>query len=553
MKKAILGALFAGAMLASCSSDEPLVNGGEDNKTEGNLGYVAVNIVQPASVGSRAEDTPADDTFENGTPEENTAQYGLFFILDASNNIINRQSVSLTGAGTGDPHVERVYNAVLVIDGVTNDSISKAKSLVCVLNAPDDLESDQSITNLTQLKAKFANYGEHADNKFIMTNSVYNDASNNEVLAATIAAENIKTSAQEARENAVDIYVERIVAKIRTKAENFTNSGAKIPWSGTDAVNDSLSLKIKITGIEIANIAQKSYLFKNISGITETWNWSNPTNKRSYWEITKAPTGSTQTYGNMSYNQIATSPDNFNIKSPLTEYVQPNTDSLKTAVLVTAQLLKQDNSVMDSLVYIRGGYTTINGAKNLVASFVATKKYWKEVSYAEGTETKTKYVQLSADDFEWNDSVSGVTTLKRHEVLAQVKSTITGLKKFVGVSDANPTGYTNATVSEINTLLSTGDGLKYKARVYTDGKCYYFVNIDQKGVVSSLTISKPGVVRNHIYDLTLNSIKGIGVPVFDPNDVIIPEETDDEQLYYLAAQINVLAWKIVSQTVDFGK
>ena len=58
-------------------------------------------------------------------------------------------------------------------------------------------------------------------------------------------------------------------------------------------------------------------------------------------------------------------------------------------------------------------------------------------------------------------------------------------------------------------------------------------------------------MRNHIYDLTLSSIKGIGTPVFDPDDVIIPERPDIENLYYLAARINVLAWKVVSQTVNF--
>lgn len=60
-----------------------------------------------------------------------------------------------------------------------------------------------------------------------------------------------------------------------------------------------------------------------------------------------------------------------------------------------------------------------------------------------------------------------------------------------------------------------------------------------------------GVIRNHVYDLTLNSISGVGTPVFDPNDVIIPETPDEETLWYLGAEVNVLKWRIVKQTVDF--
>ena len=60
-----------------------------------------------------------------------------------------------------------------------------------------------------------------------------------------------------------------------------------------------------------------------------------------------------------------------------------------------------------------------------------------------------------------------------------------------------------------------------------------------------------GVVRNHIYDLSLNDITGIGTPVFDPDDVIVPTKPEDEQLWYLAARIKVLKWRLVKQDVSF--
>lgn len=60
-----------------------------------------------------------------------------------------------------------------------------------------------------------------------------------------------------------------------------------------------------------------------------------------------------------------------------------------------------------------------------------------------------------------------------------------------------------------------------------------------------------GIVRNHVYDLSLNSQKGLGVPVFDPDREIIPDTPQDEDGYYIAARINILKWKVVSQDVNF--
>ena len=80
---------------------------------------------------------------------------------------------------------------------------------------------------------------------------------------------------------------------------------------------------------------------------------------------------------------------------------------------------------------------------------------------------------------------------------------------------------------------------------WTDGKCYYYVDIEHFGNNGC----KVGVVRNHWYQLTINSIAGLGTPVIDPNDPIDPDRPEEEN-YYVAAQVNVLQWKVVSQNVD---
>lgn len=531
-KKFFLLPFLAALAFAGCSNDDDPTTGGNENESE-DYGYVAVNIVQPKSIGARAASTG----FEYGTDDENKAESGLFFIFDAEGTAYGQpQRLALTGSGTGNsPEVERIYNAVLVIDGAAT-APTAGLQIVCVLNAPSGLET--GVTSLFNLTEKIDNYSTHTSGTFIMSNSVYKDG-NDTILGATVAAENISTSASVALANPVNIYVERVVAKIRAKGtDSFTNNGANPAIDGVEK-----NLNIKITGIEIANIAETSYLVKNIDGISYNWAWD-VTNKRSYWETVP----SALTYSNKSYNTIVTdSPkdgdgDTFDItKVNTTDYIQPNTSAQKTAVLVTAELL--DGTSPYDFVYLRGGYFTPDKALAVIAQYAANNGYYKKTG-------DNAYSQLATTDFEWknkfDEGATQYTWLERYEVVAQVKSSVSDLYKKDGAA------YTSVTAAEINTLLAgTENSHPYVAQYYKGGKCYYFVNIDQSSIASATVHTYDGVVRNHIYDLTLNSIKGIGTPVFDPDDVIIPEKPDVEDLYYLAAQINVLAWKVVSQTVDF--
>lgn len=51
-----------------------------------------------------------------------------------------------------------------------------------------------------------------------------------------------------------------------------------------------------------------------------------------------------------------------------------------------------------------------------------------------------------------------------------------------------------------------------------------------------------GVVRNHVYNLTINSVRGLGTALRDPNQPIVPAKEEANQ--YIAARINILAWHV---------
>lgn len=580
--------LLLSVLFTACQSDEPAID--EGGKTDGkDLGYIAVSIVQPKSVTGRGA---SNDGFQDGTPDENEAKDATFFVFDDSETpeCKSIQTIGLTGSGSGSstakPYTEKIYNAVLVFDNITDENKYNGE-IFCVLNAPDELKSLTTITKSALLK-KVADYctGKTSAGTFIMTNSAYNTTSGgstSEIRGASFTSDNFKTSAKEALDSPVDIYVERVVAKVITNAPNFRNNGV------TDPLDDNNTLEIRITGIGIANTAQTANLFKNLGNTNTIWpSWEgfaihDEANKRCYWEDMP----DNLQFGNEKYSTYSsnTTPTSGNVYTKLkdanyalTKYIHPNTSWDKTTskaehstcVLVTAQLLNKttvegsETYTPADLVWMMGGYISNEGAKNILCQYLASANF----AVKETTSEKTSYTQITARDLEWaqkqNISASSsqdINNLEDYQAVAQVKlEAKEGITRSVIKYDfvnkkeikKNETTGTSYDIYDADVYLVSEN--IFFAEVFKNGLCYYFVNIDQSKIVTSISSAiqpYPGVVRNHIYDLTLNSITGIGTAVFDPEKVIDPVLPPHDGFNYLSARINVLPWKLVKQTVDF--
>jgi hypothetical protein len=58
-----------------------------------------------------------------------------------------------------------------------------------------------------------------------------------------------------------------------------------------------------------------------------------------------------------------------------------------------------------------------------------------------------------------------------------------------------------------------------------------------------------GVVRNHIYKLTIDELANPGHGVFNPDEPIVPP-AETETKYYIGVKVNILSWKTVNQSVS---
>lgn len=529
MKKAILGALFAGAMLASCSSDEPLVNGGEDNK--GGDRFISINICQPGGVSTRA----TDDDFEDGTLYESAAAKGTFlFFKDGVSTQVPQTKALTWGSGDDTHKIEKISNTVVVIAG--NE---RPNQCLVILNAPDSIITKVSNKGLNDVKALVNSYAvcESVSGKqtnFLMTNSAYwesKDGSNKQVLATDITGHVFSTKAEaEKNENAVDIYVERVAVKVTTKkGDKFNSESTTIAIGSADNV-----LTPHIEGIEIANIANQTYLYKHIS---DSWltDWSDvsaPNYYRSYWAVMPENV----TYENKSWTNIT---DNY--ENEQTYYIRENTGNTKTAVLVTATLKDAKNNAVTFLQW-GGNYYKKEGFLKQLATNLTNKGFKIQTTETVDSEEKKTISDIKETDLAWlsndqhKDSVAA-NKLKGYQMAAYFKTTLTNNQKIYKDD-------TESSVDAINAALMENSNIVW---IWESGKCYYYVPIEHFSTVDGY---KEGVVRNHVYKLALDGIKGLGTPVYNPDEIIIPEKPKDD-LFYMSAKINILKWRVVNQSVVF--
>lgn len=520
LKWMTLAAVAAIAMpLVSCSDDEPNVN------TDNDASYMAVRLVPAGSFGSRAG--VAGD-FEVGDAAENKADKALFLVFDKDGNQVQRPaSVGLTWeTSTTKPgdnvNIEKKSNAVVTIAGTTTPT----QALV-ILNAPEGADTDLAGKTLTAVREKVGAYGAATEGSFIITNSSYEDASGNIVYATSLTDGSLyKTpeDAEKAEKGCTTFYVERVVAKIRTKHSTENSTAIKNPGSTINIDATPVKLTPYIDGITIANAASTSYLFKNIEDNGDWFtNWNDPGNYRSYW----ANSPETPGFSNETWNEIQSSTETaeaniFDKKF----YVQENTTATKTSVLITATLCGTDGKPV-TFVRWAGNYYTKDAFLNEYVNILNRNGYKVKVS-----ETDTRAV--TAADLVWISAAdkkkAPYNALEAYESTVKAAQGVTLI--YTGENDKQPLADAFLCQKENRVWLWEG------------GKCYYYAPIEHFG-------AQIGVVRNHIYDLELNSIEGLGTPVVDPDEPIDPEKPVDE-LFYLSAKINILSWKLVTNTVDFN-
>ena len=536
----------AAMMMCACSSDDPGDGKGNPN-VAGEAQYLAVNIVNVGTTPTRA----AVPGYEDGTAEESKinkirfyffhadgSAYGLKNAIGGVDNYIEK-NISTTDVGTagGTNTVGAITNAILVIEGTTKQAPASVIAVVNPESITPALGTDEkSLTDLTNNLTGTQFYTIATKDNFAMTNSVYVEAGR--TVCPSLVAGHIGTDKATAEANPVKIYVERVVAKVGADLSTLTaNAAGTTKYGMKVGTYSSKDIYAVIDGWGVADENGTANVEKHI---TNSWKdadlgistWTTADYHRSFWETSVAFDASNAKV-NHNFNDYKAAHDGI-------VYTLPNTPTTATTniynndltkFLVTATLKYKDGAGTwhnaEICKYQGVEYLGIDALKEAIATTFNT--YY--------TYDGSDYTPIQASDVTFKTAVAGIT-VKDYQVIPVLDDSKTYYKKDA----SSPTGYTALTTENIST---------YPAEVRKDGKAYYYIPIRHLGAATT-DPAYYGVVRNHWYKVKVNSLKGFGTPVYDDTKTIIPTIPDDSNTY-LAAQINVLQWRVVEQSVDLGK
>lgn len=228
-----------------------------------------------------------------------------------------------------------------------------------------------------------------------------------------------------------------------------------------------------------------------------------------------------------------------------------------TKVVVAAQLMYvQDGKLVPAEIstYRNRHYLSKEDVMKVIANDVAhstANNIYKKSTAADGTVT---YTAISENDFTLEAGDAG--TEKSYKLTPTLKSgTYAHRITSTSATSDNRREYDDITQDAAQKALENVAGTDIT--IYTSGDTYYYTTLQHIWYDKTITnndtkqsnIGAWGVVRNHLYKVTLNSITGWGTPVYKPDEEIIPITPTDENVY-LGAQINVLQWRVVEQTAN---
>ncbi len=563
--------MLACTALVGCTNED-VVNE-QENELKGNS-YLSVNL----SMGNPTSRATQAEKFDNGTADEAKVldKNVIFLFYDAGGNYVTEGSIqyytnsALTPANgaeldwtenTDGENIERTDDPVIVL-GPTK--VAPAK-VIAILNNNDLATkckgqhmsvTQDLITNTTDFKT---------DAGFVMSNSTYVKGGS-VVYAADIAPGQICETAADAISNPVNIYVERVAAKVSMKYADGvgTNNEFVLKSKAADGKymvdNKAATLKVKLAGWTVNATNTTSSLVKNIKNQDYFNSWNSETNYRSYWaedanysgvtkvaeDATPEPwehTGNSFTdleykyWANADYKNAAFHNVVFYLNENTTDnpIIRPNDKTNATTILVVGHIFVNDGNTGTTLFTYKGGYYTEDAYKTILLDALSEFKVT-----VEGSDPRP----LNATDFVWKTKKEGQTNdyYNCQKVDYQTIVLTPALASNVVLADSK-------TITDIHRVLAG-----FETKLYDGGCCYYqipikhiFDNDDSETDVCG----EYGIVRNHSYQLTLTNVTNIGGAIFDPETEELDHIPGEEDDYYIAAKLNVLAWRVVeNQNVE---
>ena len=549
--KNLFGMAVMATALVGCSSNDNLAPDGKDNVGKTGEAYASFTINLPTTRATRVAGEPS---FAEGDAKEYEVKNGTILIFTNDGKFVTSAQLGNMNPWK-DIKTDGVTTAATATVQLTGVEVGGNYQALVLLN--NDVDGAPSKVTLPTSGESYASWNAKAENAtaaylntdyiFMANAPKYTGTSTEPTTLVPVA--NICASREQAEaQPATTVYVERGLAKVTM--QKFNADGYNIA-AGT---YEGGKVEIKAWQLDVTN--KSTFPVHQTDGLMSVWDqiWNtgrffdatSSMFQRVYW-------GKDPNYSGGALQDLAACKEAFNmitndkvvgeagIENP--QYCLENTFDLanmmqgQTTRVVFKAVFTPKDFVTGQTFYKIGNTTAIWDATKL-AQQIKTVAF-KAMKITTADEQAKYSVDLSK-----GSNISGVAGL--HKIEAE-NITYTG----EGESKVKPD-----VVDAINDKL----GLKEAGiSTYLNGEAYYIARIKHFNELTPWTAGTPyngdnnaflgryGVLRNNWYDLSVNSISGLGYP-----DVpeVKPNMPDDENEQYINVEVKILDWAKRSQSID---
>ena len=495
------------------------------------------------------------------------------------------------GPGDEDETVEATISATL---GLTiPDGVDPPASMIAVINPSDAVLSltggnaETTGPTMTQVQTAVADFESGlTDGNFVMSNSVYANTGINPAEIVDYTSLEVgegetpyfQSSIEAAQANPVTVYVERVVARLDLKIGLTANSNGFYPVMkkviGGEDIQVTIDVNgdgeeepifVKFLGWNVTSTPSQSYLVKMIDpawtskqlfGPQSNWLWNSMDFHRSFWAMN--PEEISYKYGNFGNESGKNVAGNYQPaqgnKMPAngqwaTTYMLENASPYNgvnlnpenpTQVILAAQLVTSNGAAVPLAEWGYKKYTQSGLLNYLVSNIISNGKFYKKIS-------DNNYVSLQPTDLMFISAAQmypdGLpdNVESYYSYIVVNKDPSTTWYEWNGEGE-KPTANTLTPVeaSDIDAYILNNVGY---TMMWNSGYAYYYFDVRHLGELNSPAYY--GIVRNHVYQATVKTLYGFGTPVCNPDEIIIPQTPEYEEVL-ISADIKILQWRVVS-------
>lgn len=543
----LLGLIGLG-MMTACSNEDGVENGNEPNSNEKAYTTLTFTIANSSSAGTRA----ANPTTGTASDKEADLQSVALVLATDDDKVI--ASYSLTAADFDTPTTNanggKTYKMKSPIETTTGlvkvYAFVNPTGLTFTTGEPVNRQLTVEKNTTTGKSNKFGSIANDGSsyNAFLMANTKEVSTSLLAVTATDDEWEKVEGwSKGEEKVNSVTVEVERLVSKVTFSANTTVTDNTFEVKQGNTTI-----AKAVVKGANIINLNTKTNLLKQ--GLY--WYGEDGTDYSKLFYVTDPNYTTVLEYKTLDQQTAANNyiAENF-AQTYTTEFYQIGTSTASGTTAREDALYCLENTMAADAQ--QNGQTT--GAIYQVEYQVENAGI-SSIGGEEGTTVATNYnfvvnqsdIVTDKSTF-WNKAADVKTFYAYNELIFGNKNAAVLYKLL---TEQGNTTLTSDNYADFKSSYETEIQKDAPADIdiYKDGICYYtaWIMHNTAAVNDYMALGKYGVVRNHWYDLTVNSINGLGT--LEPTIPGTPDQPDDKVKAKIEVEVSLVPWRYIQQSVD---